>query len=244
MQNVYDNDVFFEGYMKLREDENSANMLVEVPAMFSLLPDVKGKRVLDLGCGSGQYCLEFLKMGARKIVGVDISQKMLSVAKKKSIDVEYIRADINDLSFLDEQFDIVFSSMAFHYIKDFDKLCENIYKILSPDGCLQFSREHPIQLAPTGGNKWTKDEQGNKLAFHLSDYTVEGERKTNWFIEGIVKKHLTFSSIINTLIENGFIIEKILEPVPSEEDIERLPTFADTRHKPHFLIIKAKKTII
>lgn len=73
-QNIFDNEVFFQGYKKLRENPNSANILEEKPAIFSLLPELKGKKVLDLGCGYGENCSMFSKMGANKVVGIDVSQ--------------------------------------------------------------------------------------------------------------------------------------------------------------------------
>ena len=58
-QNIYDNQDFFDGYKKLRDDQYSANNLEEKPALFSLAPDLQGKAVLDLGCGYGENCAEF-----------------------------------------------------------------------------------------------------------------------------------------------------------------------------------------
>ena len=72
-QNIYDNETFFEGCKKLRENPDSANNLEEKPALFSLAPDLTGKTVLDIGCGYGENCTEFLRLGAAKVVGVDIS---------------------------------------------------------------------------------------------------------------------------------------------------------------------------
>ncbi len=80
-QNIYDNETFFEGYKALRDKEVNANNLFEMPALFSLLPDLTGKRVLDLGCGFGEHCMEYIRRGADRVVGVDISEKMLEVAK-------------------------------------------------------------------------------------------------------------------------------------------------------------------
>lgn len=84
-QNIYDNEIFFEGYKSIRQKKENANILFEKPALFSLLPDLKGKQILDLGCGYGENCMEFVKMGASKVVGVDISKKMLEVAKKRKL---------------------------------------------------------------------------------------------------------------------------------------------------------------
>ena len=60
-QNIFDNETFFEGYKKIREKESNANDLFEIPTLFSLLPDLTGKRVLDLGCGYGEHCISFVQ---------------------------------------------------------------------------------------------------------------------------------------------------------------------------------------
>ena len=57
---VYDNDVFFENYQKLRSNPNSLNEVVEKPTMLSLLPDLQGKKLLDLGCGMGEHLQIYL----------------------------------------------------------------------------------------------------------------------------------------------------------------------------------------
>jgi len=83
-QNIYDNEAFFEGYHKLRERDDNANVLFEMPALFSLLPELKGKNVLDLGCGFGEHCMHMAQAGACKVVGIDISEKMLQVARAEN----------------------------------------------------------------------------------------------------------------------------------------------------------------
>lgn len=74
-QNIYDNEIFFDGYKKIRENKFSANNLFEIPALLSLLPDLEGKRILDLGCGFGEHCKMFVAQGAKAVVGIDISEK-------------------------------------------------------------------------------------------------------------------------------------------------------------------------
>ena len=65
-QNIYDNETFFAGYKKIRDNEVNANNLFEIPALFSMMPDLKGKKVLDLGCGFGEHCKQFVNRGAQK----------------------------------------------------------------------------------------------------------------------------------------------------------------------------------
>ena len=106
---------------------------------------------------------------------------------------------------------------------------------------LVFSQEHPINTCFSTGSRWTKDENGNKLFANVSDYSVDGERESAWFVDNVKKYHRTFSTIINTLIGSGFQIEKILEPVPTPEILKVAPEYEDLRHKPDFLLVKAVK---
>ncbi len=168
-QNIYDNQAFFDGYKRLRENPDSANNLEEKPALFSLAPDLRDNAVLDLGCGYGENCAEFLKMGASRVTGIDISEKMLSVAVSEHPDIEFIRGDMSDLSFIKGKYDVVFSSLALHYIEDFGKFAKEVHDLLNHDGYFVFSQEHPLTTAPVSGVNWSKDENGNVLHYNLTD---------------------------------------------------------------------------
>lgn len=241
-QNIYDNEIFFSGYKKIRDNKVNANNLFEIPALFSMMPDLKGKRVLDLGCGFGEHCKKFVDYGAEKVVGIDISEKMLEVAMVENSDskIRYINIPMEKIAQLQEKFDVVVSSLAFHYVEDFG-VVRNVYNLLDENGVFIFSQEHPLCTCHSGSNRWTRDENGNKLHLNLADYGVEGEREAVWFVENVKKYHRTFSTIINTLIEEGFTIEKMIEPLPTDELLEKYPDYKDLFHKPDFLLIKANK---
>ena len=242
-QNIYDNETFFEGYKKIRENEVNANNLFEIPALFSMMPDLKDKAVLDLGCGFGEHCKRFVESGAKKVIGIDISEKMLEIAKIENADpkITYINMPMEDISKLNEKFDVVVSSLAFHYVEDFSGVVKNIYDLLNEKGIFLFSQENPLCTCFSGGNRWTKDENGNKLYINLSNYGVEGERESTWFVDNVKKYHRTFSSIINTLIETGFTVEKMVEPLPTADLLEKYPDYKDLFHKPDFLLIRVRK---
>lgn len=243
-QNIFDNETFFEGYKALRDNDNNYNDLLEQPAMAKLLPDIKGKSVLDLGCGYGHNCLDFVKRGAARVVGIDISEKMLEVAKKESAHskITYLNMSMTDISNLDERFDLIYSSLAFHYVKDFDAFAKDIFSVLNVGGQLLFSQEHPIITATVDGNgHFNKDENGNRVSYTFSNYNEQGERKIHWYVDGVVKYHRTFSGIINALTKAGFIIEEVCEPTPEDWAIEKLPTIVKEYIKPNFLIVRARK---
>lgn len=242
-QNIYDDPTFFDGYKDLRQNPDSANNLEEKPALFSLIPDLRGKSVLDLGCGYGENLAEFKRLGASRVLGVDISERMLAVAKEEHPELEFIRGDMGDLSFVGENFDCVFSSLAVHYIEDFERFSKQVFGLLNSGGCFIFSQEHPLSTAPIikGDSRWTKDTEGKVLYYNLSNYSVSGKRDLFWIVDGVRKYHRTFSDIVNALCKAGFLIQKMLEPVPSEEEIKRDSSREKRLHKPNFLLIKAKK---
>ena len=242
-QNVYDNEIFFEGYRKIRQKESNANDLFEIPALLSLLPDLRGKRILDLGCGYGEHCKMFIERGADSVLGIDISQKMLEVANRENTDpaIEYRRLPMEHLAEVDDGFDLVTSSLAIQYVKDFEDVVKNVYRLLKKGGVFVFSQEHPLVSCHSKGNRWTKDENGEKIHVNLSNYGISGERITSWFVDDLKIYHRTFSEIINTLTDVGFSIEKMIEPLPTEELLQKYPDHRDLFHKPDFLLLRVKK---
>lgn len=243
-QNIYDNETFFSEYQKLREREVNANNLFEIPTLISVLPDLTGKRILDLGCGTGERCIDYLNRGAVKVTGIDISEKMLSVAQKEHSDprITYLKMPMEDIGAIDGTFDVVISSLALHYVEDFGGVVKNVSRLLCDGGFFIFSQEHPLATSYSGtGDRWTRDENGVKTHANISNYCVEGLKESTWFVEGIQRYHRMFSTIVNTLADNGLRIIKMVEPYPTEELVQKYPEYYDLYHKPDFLFVKAVK---
>lgn len=242
-QNFFDNDTVFKGYCELRDSEINCNTLMEQPEMARLLPDLNGKRVLDLGCGFGHNCMDFVKRGAAEVVGVDISEKMLEVAMAECShpDIAYMNMSMTDISQLEGKFDLIYSSLAFHYIEDMPALMRNISALLNNGGTLLFSQEHPIYTASENGQgHYILDEQGNKIGYSFSHYQSAGKREDEWFIKGRIYYHRRFSDVVNAVTDAGLVIQRVCEPVPDADMVAKRPK-SDTLHKPLFLIIKAAK---
>jgi ubiquinone/menaquinone biosynthesis C-methylase UbiE len=242
-QNIYDVPGFFKGYQRMRNNQPGLNEMVEQLAILSLLPDVKGMTVLDLGCGAGDLCRRIQSLGARQIIGVDISANMLELAQRNILaGVTFQQKAMEDLDFNQEMFDLVVSSLAFHYIVDLQKMFRNIYHFLKPSGWLLFSIEHPVFTSSQGiHHGWIKDSSGNKLCWPVDHYSKEGKRESHWFVEGVIKYHRTISTIMNSLINTGFTIKTVVEPIGTEEDERMWPELMDIRRRPSFLIVKASK---
>lgn len=84
-QNIYDNDLFYENFEKIRSKEINFNDIIETPIILGMIPELYKKKVLDIGCGMGQHALQYSKKGALSVLGIDISEKMLAYARKNPI---------------------------------------------------------------------------------------------------------------------------------------------------------------
>ena len=169
-QNIYDRPDFFEGYSRLGRSVSGLDGAVEWPALRALLPDMNGLRVLDLGCGFGWFCRWARERGAAQVVGLDLSDKMLAQARANTSDtlITYDRANLEQLHLPEACFDLVYSSLAVHYIDGAGRLFETIYRALIPRGSFIFSTEHPIYMAPANRN-WSTDAAGRKI-WPLNNY--------------------------------------------------------------------------
>lgn len=245
-QNIYDNEIFYRSYVRLRETSTGLNDVLEIPAFRTLLPEnLNHLKILDLGCGFGEASNWYVSQGAKRVVGVDISAKMISRAKQlyQHEKIEYLCLPIEDINFSQDEFDLVVSSLAFHYLADFKNVLARINRCLKMDGLLVFSQEHPIATAKRAPTGWFENSNGAKLHWILDDYGDEGLRRQHWFIDGVIKYHRTMSTIINTLIGTGFSIIRVLEPTATEEAELANEDLKNERRRPPFLIVKAQKNM-
>ncbi len=246
-QNIYDDIEFSSNYDNLREEQKgkNANDLIEIPNFRKIMPNVSNKSILDLGCGYGENDKYYKENGAKSVLGIDISHHMIDKANlyNKINGVEYKVLPMEDISKIDNKFDIVISSLAFHYIENFDKLIKDIYNLINSNGYLVFSQEHPFTTCINYTDNVKKGHIliDNKYFGLFSDYNRPGLRKKEWLGKNVIKYHRNFEEIINTLIENGFVIDKILEPKPTSEIIEKNPKYINQWDRPFFLFVRAKK---
>ena len=237
----YDNETFFEKYSQMDRSRLGLAGAGEWESLEPLLPDFAGKRVLDLGCGYGWHCIYAAEQGAASVLGLDLSEKMLEVAREKTqfSQVEYQRAAIEEADFAPESFDVVFSSLAFHYVKDYPAHVEKVRSWLKPGGDFVFSVEHPIFTA-YGSQDWYYDEQGNILHFPVDNYFYEGQRQAVFLGEDVVKYHRTLTTYLDTLLTGGFALRRVVEAKPPERMLD-IPGMKDELRRPMMLLVAAVK---
>lgn len=240
-QNIYDDPHFFAGYATLDRSVKGLDGAPEWPALQAMLPPLHDKRILDLGCGYGWFCRYARDNHAASVVGLDISEKMLAQACNMTTGegISYQRKDLDALTLTADSFELVYSSLALHYLQDIERLLVTIYQALTPGGMLVFSAEHPIYTAPlTQG--WIKDKTG-QLSWPVNHYQQEGERISNWFAEGVKKQHRKLATWINALIGAGFEIVCVDEWGPSAEQIAANPALDEEKERPMVFLLSARK---
>ncbi len=241
-ENKYDDPVFFEKYAQMDRSRLGLKGAGEWQTLEPMLPDFAGRDVLDLGCGYGWHCAYAAEHGARSVLGLDISRKMLAVAREQHAAsvIEYRQAAMEDADFAEGSFDVVLSSLAFHYVAEFGSLVRKTARWLRPGGDFVFSCEHPVFTAE-GSQDWYRDENGNILHFPVDNYYIEGERQAVFLGERVTKYHRTLTSYVGALLSNGFALTGLAEPQPPQEMVDTIPDMADELRRPMMLILAAKK---
>jgi ubiquinone/menaquinone biosynthesis C-methylase UbiE len=239
-QNIYDNPDFFKGYMDLRSNEQGFNVAIEEPAIYGLLPPLTGMNILDIGCGFGKFVTFCLENDAAHVLGTDISENMISESRKRVKDPRafFLVSPVEELELNVNKYDIIVSSMCFHYIENIKPIFNKLFSYLKPNGHFIFSVEHPICTSTLKG--WYASEKGNH--WPVDDYKKESKRISNWFIDGVIKYHRTIETYVNDLIDSGFSIRRLLEPGPSNEAIAERPELSEHMRRPPILVIASIKS--
>lgn len=240
-ENKYDNPAFFEQYKQMLRSVKGLEGAGEWHQFRKMMPDFKKKRVLDLGCGFGWHCRYAADHGAVEVVGVDLSEKMLDEAKNMTTSpkILYIQRAIEDAIFPSNSFDVVISSLAFHYVPSFEDICKQVYDCLTEQGDFVFSVEHPTFTAQ-GKQDWYYGEDGKILHWSVDNYFMEGVRKTTFLGEQVTKYHKTMTTYLNTLLTHGFEITGIIEAQPDPEMLN-IPGMRDELRRPMMLLVSARK---
>jgi SAM-dependent methyltransferase len=245
-----------DGYAKhVNNPEDSIyHAYYEKPAIRAELPDIKGKAVLSLGCGSGVDSAYLKQKGAKESIGIDISEKLVEIARNTHPDCEFFVMDMETLDFPDNRFDLVYSSLAMHYlIGGPQKALKEAYRVLKPGGILLFSEGHPlysamqvvkdderIQERLIGMKKQKIEHAEEDFGNYLTSRVIRIDRVD----EGLAVDlwHQPLSETINQIIEAGFKLEKVVEFTP-KEGMEQISQQYYERLKriPEMIIFKARK---
>ena len=222
-------------------------VFIRKPAVLKLLGNIRGKKIVDLGCGDGYYSRFFAKNKAQ-VTGIDFSPTSIAIAehleKKEKLGIKYFHADIAHLPFLkNESFDIALAEMVLVTIPTQKKLraiVKEVKRIIRKNGILVISKGHPTAFfdRTTEFYKWSFDNPKTSYFDSLSPQRV----KMN--IAGKMIKftnyHRTLEDFLRPWLNEGFVVSDIREPKPNKFSIKRFPHHLDTKI-PYFIIFKLQK---
>jgi ubiquinone/menaquinone biosynthesis C-methylase UbiE len=224
-------DQFAEAYAADNET-NATNALYERPAMLALIGELKGKRVLDAGCGAGALAEAMLEGGAH-VTGLEISESMANLARGRL--GPHAPVHVADLAqpltmCEDESFDVIAASLVLHYLEDWGPTLQELWRVLVPGGILAISTHHPtMDWRLTGGS-----------------YFETRQITETWQKSG-VSASVTFwrrplTAMVAAFRAARFAIDDIVEPMPVAECVERFPReYTQLTTAPRFLFFRVKK---
>lgn len=235
----YDNEDNFKNYLQRREWNENVNDTIEKPIIDQLIGNVSDKDLLDLGCGNSAIAVELYDKGCKSYIGIDGSKNMVKLAQDnlEKTGGEVIFAKIEDWEFPTEQFDIVFSRLAIHYIEDIDHLFETVYKSLRQNGQFVFSVEHPVITSSCD----LEIQSGQKTSWVVDNYFNSGQRVPVFLGGEVIKFHRTIEEYFTTLVKANFIIEQLRESKPERVNFINQDTFERRLKIPLLLFFSAKK---
>ena len=210
------------------------NAYIERPAIRALVDDLTGQRVLDAGCGPGTNIQWLLDQGASAVVGVDASSNMIAIAEQRAGD--HVMLHIADMSqpmtFLESaNFDLVFSSLAVHYIEDFVALFSEFARLLRPGGHFIFSTGHPHSDHEYFGGDYFETRLVQDQWSGFADEPID----ITFYVRPL-------SSITEALAQAGFVIERLTEAriVPEYQQIDP-ENYQKLLSRMSFICVRARK---
>lgn len=236
---------------KMRSGKNLAHEYLEKPAMYGKLPDLTGLDVLCIGCGTGEECEHLKSLGARRVVGIDISEGLIEYAKKSYPELEFHVMDMEHIDFPQESFDFVYSSLVMHYVDSWKVPLDSISKVVKKQGNFLFSTHHPVLYSAERSRSETERSSllGYKKITESNSCIVYGDylntRKIDdiWFGDFKVSYiHRSMQEILADILKSEFKIVDFLEPKAVDRCREVDPVFWEIHQKiPLFMIFELKK---
>ncbi|HKF56894.1 MAG TPA: class I SAM-dependent methyltransferase [Blastocatellia bacterium] len=217
-------------------DTKAHNAFYDRPAILSLLPSVAGKRVLDAGCGPGAYTERLVDMGA-EVIGVDTSPRMVAHAKRRlKGKATILEADLGrPLEFLESSsFDLIVSALSLDYIRDWNALFSEFFRLLRAQGHLVFSAHHPFD------EFYDHHRAGNYFEVELVDYEFDWPAYDVRVRVPYYRRPL--SAMVGPLLGAGFTLERLVEPQPIPEFQKHdSRDYAKLMRQPGFICLRANK---
>ncbi|MGV2941334.1 class I SAM-dependent methyltransferase [Mesobacillus sp. LC4] len=236
---VYDEGEFYENYMKRRNRPESPNNIIEKPILLELIGNVAGTRILDLGCGDAEIGVELLQLGGASYLGVEGSKNM-TVAAAGNLEGtigQVIHSSMEAWQPQPEQYDLVLSRFALHYLEDLMSVFNKVHDSLAPGGKFIFTVQHPILTSSIK----SAEGSGRRTDWVVDDYFNQGERAEPWIGKKVIKYHRTVEEYFSLLLASGFMVEDLREGTPRPENLPNREEYERRMRIPLVLMISSTK---
>jgi ubiquinone/menaquinone biosynthesis C-methylase UbiE len=236
-------NVLGDYYYKSRKDKSGVsyffNELLEKPTTLKLLGNVKEKKILDLGCGPGIYARELVEKGA-KVKGLDISKKLIEIAKEECPQADFKVGDAEKLPYKNNEFDIVLGALFLDHIDNWNPILSEVKRVLKKNGLFVFSGYNPVT------ESMKKEKWFFKKFKVIRDYFKEEWHRGKWKEPGkeaeVAHHHKTYGTIVRTIVKNGFEILDYQDAYPAGDEKKLFPKqYDETSNYPKFCTWKVRK---
>ena len=236
---VYDEKDFLGRYLKRRNRKESPNIAIEEPIVWKLVGDVKGKEILDLGCGDGSFGQKLLAAGAASYTGIEGSAEMAQLATKATASQggKIETADLELFQANGAEYDLIVSRFVIHYLSDIGRLFEEVHRSLLPGGKFVFTVQHPLTTAAFA-SKSQGELRGDWL---VDDYFKEGKRQEPWIGKTVVKHHRTIETYFTALADAALTVTALKEGHPVRANFDSDAEFERRERIPLMLILAGQK---
>ena len=240
MTNEYEKKEFFDQYAQMPRSKGGLPAAGEWHQLRPLFPPLEGKSVLDLGCGYGWHCKFAEEQGGARILGIDLSGRMIAEAKRRNsgAKITYRVCGIEEYEYPEGIWDFVVSNLALHYIEDLEEVFRKVFQTLKQDGVFLFNIEHPVFTSGVGQD-WVYGDDGQPRHWPVDGYFTPGKRETHFLGCSVLKYHHTLTQILMGALRSGFALEAVEEAMPPEE-MMGLPGMEDELRRPMMLLVKAR----
>lgn len=242
-----------DAYEQFCSAPDSYSTAIEWPCIQELLPRLRGKAVLDVGCGTGVFTFLLEEYAPSRLVGLDLSEEMLRIARAKAEArrsmAQFVQGDAGCLpDCVDGPFDLVFSSTTTHYLPDLSALFAGIFRVMAPGGTCILSVIHPVYSAQypvehgdafPADEEWTVRYLDRSRRAYIQPWIEYNDRFENRLSRSY---HYTFEDYVQAIVKAGLRIEAVREPMPPQawkaDHPGRYDSFIET---PTFLVMRLGK---
>jgi len=234
----------------VRDGSDFYRDLLNTPVFLAMLPSVAGLAGLDIGCGEGENTRALARQGGR-MLGIDVAPTFVHHAAESEqtepLGISYQQADATALPFADASFDFATAFMSLMDVADVWRALREAHRVVTPGGFLQFSILHPCFVP--AHRRVLRDEHGICYAIEVGGYSEPEPHVEEWRFSRAQNAplmrlkyfHHTLTEWLNGVVDAGFTIERIGEPIATPELADAHPGLQDTRVAPLSLIVRGRK---